>query len=41
VLAGAELARFRTAKARIDGLLSRGAQPVAVAQNGAAPPLPR
>jgi murein DD-endopeptidase MepM/ murein hydrolase activator NlpD len=41
VLAGAELARFQVAKARIDGLLTRGSQPVAVAQNGAGAPLRR
>jgi murein DD-endopeptidase MepM/ murein hydrolase activator NlpD len=41
VLAGADLARFRTEKARIDGLLTRGAQPVAVAENATSSPLPR
>lgn len=41
VLAGAELGRFRTAKARIDGLLTHGSQPMAVAQNAAGAPLGR
>lgn len=38
VLTGAELARFRAEKARIDGLVR---QPVAVAENGAPAPLQR
>jgi len=41
VLAGADLTRFQAEKARIDGLLARGAQPVAVAANGAGAPLRR
>jgi murein DD-endopeptidase MepM/ murein hydrolase activator NlpD len=41
VLAGAELARFRATKVRIDGLLTRGAQPVAVAENNKGEPLRR
>jgi len=41
VLAGAELARFQAKKARIDGLLSRGSQPTAMAENAAGAPLRR
>jgi murein DD-endopeptidase MepM/ murein hydrolase activator NlpD len=40
-LAGAELASFQAQKARIDGLLTRSAQPVAVAANSAGAPLGR
>jgi murein DD-endopeptidase MepM/ murein hydrolase activator NlpD len=41
VLAGAELARFRAEKTRIDGLLTRHADPIAVAENAAGAPLRR
>jgi len=41
VLAGAELTRFRAEKARIDGLLTRRAEPTAVAENAAGAPLRR
>jgi murein DD-endopeptidase MepM/ murein hydrolase activator NlpD len=41
VLAGAELSRFRAEKARIDGLLTRRAEPMAVAENAAGAPLRR
>jgi murein DD-endopeptidase MepM/ murein hydrolase activator NlpD len=41
VLAGGELARFRAEKARIDGLLTRRGEPMAVAENAAGAPLRR
>jgi hypothetical protein len=41
VLAGSELARFRAEKARIDGLLTGRAEPIAVAENAAGAPLRR